>query len=130
MGRLSVVFSFGLFILCFAIVLSCGPKDNVSNGEKTTLSIGSEDKSLNEKVGFVGKLGVFECDDYIQKFMTCVSQSVPEGSKVMLLAALEQSKIQWKQALNNEIAKTVVPQSCLAAMETAKQTMAQYNCSW
>ncbi|EKD41853.1 MAG: hypothetical protein ACD_73C00488G0001 [uncultured bacterium] len=111
-------------------MLSCGPKDNVSNGEKKTLSSGDEDKSLTEKVSIVGKLGVFECDDYIQKYMTCVSQNVPEETKVMLLTALEQSKIQWKQALNNEIAKPYVSQSCIAALETVKQTMVQYNCAW
>lgn len=130
MNRVLGLYSFWCFILCFGIILSCSPKDNTSHGEKKTLSNGAEDKSLTEKVGILGKLGVFECDDYIQKFMTCVSQNIPEESKIMLLAALEQSKIQWKQALNNEIAKPYVPQSCIAALETAKQTMAQYNCSW
>lgn len=89
-------------------------------------------KPASNEPGYQGvaELKLESCDSYIHKFVTCVSQGVPEETKIMLLAALEQSKSQWAQALSSGMAPDIVSQSCLAALETAKQTLAQYNCSW
>lgn len=111
-------------LLLVVVLTACS---GLMNGNKSTQSSSAEDTS---KPGDLPNLNIASCDDYIQKFIACVSENIPEETKAMLLAALEQSKIQWRQALSSGMAPEVVSQSCLAALETAKQTMAQYSCSW
>ena len=112
-------------VLLLAIVLvSCS---RFTSGTNDGQGVSTEDVT---GPGGAANLTIESCTSYAQKFVACVSEKVPEETKVMLLAALEQSKVQWKQALSSGMAPDVVSQSCLAALETAKQTMAQYSCSW
>lgn len=76
------------------------------------------------------KIGVPECDTYIQKYHACVSTKVPEASRPTLEMSLKQTVAAWKQASTNETAKASLATTCKQMLDTAKQSMASFSCTW
>lgn len=76
------------------------------------------------------KIGVAECDEYIQKYEACIVSRVPEAQRAMLESSLTQSRQAWKQAAAAPQGKTALAQACKQAMEMAKQSTAAYSCAW
>ena len=74
-------------------------------------------------------VGVPECDNYINKYMACVSGKVPEASRAQLQASLDQMRTAWKQAAATDAGKASLAQACTAANDAAKRSMAAFGCT-
>uniref|UniRef100_UPI0021491425 hypothetical protein n=1 Tax=Tahibacter caeni TaxID=1453545 RepID=UPI0021491425 len=74
-------------------------------------------------------IGVPECDNYINKYMACVSGKVPEASRAQLQASLDQMRQAWKQAAATEAGKASLAQACVAANDAAKSSMSAFGCT-
>lgn len=74
-------------------------------------------------------VGVPECDNYISKYLACVSGKVPEASRAQLQASLDQMRQAWKQAAATETGKASLAQACTAANDAAKQSMGAFGCT-
>ena len=70
--------------------------------------------------------GVPECDQYLEKVYTCISDKVPEAQREMMKQGIEQSKAGWA-ALTD---KTALAAQCKTAMDQAKTTYAAMGCSF
>lgn len=77
----------------------------------------------------VDSVGVPECDNYITKYLACVSGKVPEASRAQLQASLDQMRQAWKQAATNEAGKASLAQACTAASDAAKSSMSAFGCT-
>lgn len=74
-------------------------------------------------------IGVPECDNYITKYMACVSGKVPEASRAQLQASLDQMREAWKQAAATDAGKASLAQACTAANDAAKSSMSAFGCT-
>ncbi len=110
-----------LFSLCLALgalMLACGGgASNTSNGGGGTTASGD-------------KIGVAECDEFIQKYEACVNSKVPESARSMVKANLDTMRAAWKRAAATPQGKAGLAQGCKQALENAKTTMGSYGCSW
>jgi hypothetical protein len=76
------------------------------------------------------EFGVPECDDYLAKYQACIDSKVPEAARATVRQAVDQTKAAWKQAASTPQGKAALAMGCKQATETAKTTMAAYNCNW
>lgn len=74
-------------------------------------------------------VGVPECDNYITKYVACVSGKVPEASRAQLQASLDQMRAAWKQAAATPDGKASLAQACTAANDAAKSSMQAFGCT-
>ncbi|TDR42426.1 hypothetical protein DFR29_1089 [Tahibacter aquaticus] len=74
-------------------------------------------------------VGVPECDNYITKYVACVSGKVPEASRAQLQASLDQMRAAWKQAAATTDGKASLAQACAAASDAAKTSMQAFGCT-
>lgn len=108
-----------LFSLCLgmgALMLACGGGDSTNGGSGTTAS--------------GDKIGVAECDDYIQKVETCLSGKVPEAQRATYKSTLDTMRTTWKKAAETPQGKAALAQGCKAALDQAKTSMSTFGCSW
>lgn len=75
-------------------------------------------------------IGIPDCDHYMEKYDNCLSSKVPENTRATLNAPFEQMKAQWQAQSKDPTARESLAQSCRTALDTAKQSMAAYNCEW
>jgi hypothetical protein len=74
--------------------------------------------------------GVKECDDYFAGYTECVSTKVPAPVRAAMVAALDQSKAQWKAAAATPEGRAGLAEACLRAKEAARASMQAYGCRW
>ena len=108
-----------LFSLCLAIgalMLACGGGGDSTNTGGTTAS--------------GDKVGVAECDEFIQKYEACVNSKVPESARSMVKANLDTMRAAWKRAAETPQGKAGLAAGCKQALEQAKASMGSFGCSW
>ena len=74
--------------------------------------------------------GVRECDEYLKKYTECVTTKVPEQVRGAMLAAIEESKSQWKVAALTPEGRDGLAQSCRQALQAAQASLQAYGCTW
>ena len=114
---------FSLFSLCLvlcALMLACGGASNTSNASNTA---GGTTASGD-------KIGVAECDDYIQKVETCLASKVPEAQRATYKSTLDTMRTSWKKAAETPQGKAALAQGCKMALDQAKTSMSSFGCSW
>lgn len=111
---------FSLCLVAGALMLACGGGDSAntaSTNSGTTTASGD-------------KVGVPECDEYIQKYEACVNSKVPESMRATVKGSLDTARKMWKDAAATPQGKAGLATACKQALETAKTSMGSYGCSW
>jgi hypothetical protein len=75
------------------------------------------------------KIGVAECDEYIEKYSKCIADKVPEAARAQMKDAMDLSAKQWKEAAVGP-AKDGLSTACKAALDAAKQATSTLGCVW
>jgi len=78
----------------------------------------------------IADFGVKECDEYLKKYTECVSTRVPEQVRAAMVAAIDESKSQWKVAALTAEGRAGLAQSCTQALQAAKASLQAYGCDW
>ena len=73
-------------------------------------------------------VGVPECDEYLAKFHTCVSQQVPEPQRAAMEQALRSTCDSLRRMALTSAGRPGLSQSCRTALAAARQSMAPYGC--
>ena len=115
-----LAFLFSLCLLMGVLLLACGGGAGTTNGGTTN---GGTTASGD-------KVGVAECDEFIQKYEACVNSKVPETARSMVKANLDTMRTAWKKAAETPQGKAGLATGCKQALEQAKTTMGSYGCSW
>lgn len=118
--------TFSLFCVCLllgALMLACGGGAN-DNAANTGTTNGAGTTASGDKIG------VAECDDFIQKYEACVNSKVPESARSMVKANLDSMRTAWKKAAETPQGKAGLAVGCKQALDNAKTTMGSYGCSW
>lgn len=77
-----------------------------------------------------GKVGVAECDEYVDKYQKCISGKVPEAAQAALKSSFDTAIMEWQKAAATPEGKTSLAMACKAALDAAKQSMGAYGCEW
>jgi len=120
-----------LLALCLAAglaLLACsgGASDNTTNS-----AAGNSNKAAtsNTSTASGDKVGVPECDEYIAKVEACLAK-VPAAGQPAVKSSLDTMRKSWRDAAATPQGKAGLAQACKQALETAKTSMASYQCSW
>ncbi|HOU90314.1 MAG TPA: hypothetical protein PLU22_04670 [Polyangiaceae bacterium] len=99
---------------------------------KNPLGGGKEEKAEASSAGGGDKIGVPECDEYIEKYEKCLTTStkIPDAAKQSMKGSFDQMRTSWKQAAATPAGKAGLGMGCKQAMESTKQAMAAYGCEW
>ncbi|HMR78190.1 MAG TPA: hypothetical protein PKD61_23930 [Polyangiaceae bacterium] len=74
--------------------------------------------------------GVPECDDYLAKYSKCVEDKVPAVAKPGIQQSIDKMRETYRTTAQTPAAKAGLAQGCTQALETTKQAMASYGCTW
>ncbi|MBC8070342.1 MAG: hypothetical protein IAG13_18560, partial [Deltaproteobacteria bacterium] len=75
------------------------------------------------------KIGIAECDEYIEKYTKCIQDKVPEAARAQMKDAMDMSAKAWKDAASGP-AKDGLATACKAALDAAKAATASMGCEW
>ena len=110
--------------------------DNKSTDNKSTDNKATENKAAdNTKTGGKetasgDKIGVAECDEYIEKYEMCITEKVPEAQRAMLKTSFEAQRKSFKDAAATPQGKAGLAQGCKQALEAAKASTSAWGCKW
>lgn len=114
---------FSLFAVCVLLgllMLACGGgSDNAGKANSASGTTASGEK-----------IGVAECDDYIQKVETCLAGKVPEAQRATYKSTLDTMRTSWRKAAETPQGKAALAQGCKMALDQAKTSMSSFGCSW
>lgn len=109
-----------MFALLFVVAVgaACGKKQEGSapSGGGATAPAGDN------------KVGVAECDTYIEKLTKCLDSKVPEAAKGPMKSSFDQAVKGWKDLAATPAGKTGLATACKMALDQSKQTMAGFGC--
>jgi hypothetical protein len=77
-----------------------------------------------------GEIGVPECDDYLQKWESCITTKITGEAKEQVKVALDATREGWKRTAAIPEGKTGLAAACREAAELAKMQVSAYGCSW
>lgn len=127
-------------ISCALLSAACGgssgsnnaPATNAANanaGKAATNTAAPASTAQTSDAATTGdKIGVPECDDYIAKYETCVSDKVPAAARAQYESSLAQMRNSWRDLAANPQTRSGLAQACKAATESARQSMKPMGC--
>lgn len=77
-----------------------------------------------------GEIGVAACDEYLNKWETCLATKVTGDAREQVKVALDASRDAWKRAAATPEGKVGLTAGCEQAAELAKMQVAAYGCTW
>lgn len=127
---------------CIAASIGCSTSAKPGSTTETNKSNTSVEKTTAEKpdknptspndikTSTGDKIGVPECDNYIEKYEVCISGKVPEAARAQMKTSFEMTRKSWKDLAANPQTKASLASACKQATEMAKQSMSAYACEW
>ena len=76
------------------------------------------------------KIGIADCDDFLDKYEACVSDKVPAAARAQYEASLKQWRDSWRQMAANPQTKASLAQACKTAAEQTKASMSSFGCTF
>lgn len=76
--------------------------------------------------------GVPECDEYLVKYLACVSSSgqFPPSTRQMVERSLLQAAHTWRQSASSPSGRKSLAAACKTALAAAKRSMVAWGCAW
>jgi len=74
--------------------------------------------------------GIAACDDFLQKYDTCVTSKLPEAQRATYKAQLDQTRKAWLDMAKNPSAKSTMEQSCKQTSDAMKASLQSFGCSF
>ena len=109
-----------------AVVTNTKPANTVSSNTVP----GNTTKT--ETVATGDKIGVPECDEYVEKYEICLTSIADKYPQVApnLKTAFEAQRKGFKDAASTPQGKTALAGQCKQFIESAKQSTSAYACKW
>ncbi len=86
--------------------------------------------SAHANVGAVDPIGVPECDDYVQKYESCLTDKMPAQDQQIYRVRLDSQRRVWQQMTADPTSRDTLVQQCKDASATAAQEFAKYGCGF
>ncbi len=104
------------------------PADNSKPSDNTKPADNS--KPADKPATTAEKIGVPECDEYIEKYEACIFEKVPAAQQGVFKTSFETQRKAWKDAAATPQGKAALATGCKAALDSAKTSMASFGCKW
>ena len=123
-------------ILTGLLVLACGSSTNRNAATPATASspvaagTPSTTTNRNDNTAAGEKVGIAECDTFINAYETCVSSKVPAAAQANLKAAVATWRTQWKKLADNPQTRGTLAAACKTQRDATIAQMKAYNCTW
>lgn len=132
---------FALCVLLGAAMLACGgAAENTNTANTATTNANTKTAATPAATATTaatpastasgGDIGVAECDDFLKKYEACVTGKVPASAQATFKTSMEQWRTSWKQLAANPQTKATLAAACKSSMDSAKTSLASYNCTW
>lgn len=109
-----------------AVQKKAQPAKQVKADDKTDTKTKGDDK----KVTVAGKIGVTECDAYLEKYTACIEAKAPATSRAMMRKHIEETRQTWMRAAAAPEGKRELLPACKTAYEAAAKAMTSLGCTW
>jgi len=108
---------------------------NKTNSGNTAVVVSNQSANTTTEVAekdvaALGKIGIPECDEYVEKFEACVNTKVPESQRANFMSSFISMRQSWKAIANNPQTKSELAKGCKQSMEASKKTMSSFACTW
>jgi hypothetical protein len=121
-------------ILTGLLVLACGAPTNRNTEAPSTAAspagTPSTTTNRNDNAPVGEKVGIAECDTFINAYETCVSSKVPAAAQANLKAAVTTWRTQWKKLADNPQTRGTLAAACKTQRDATITQMKAYNCTW
>ena len=137
--RIKLISLFALCVMLGLVLLACGgaadnantAATNSATGNANTKAAATPAANTSTTTASTGeKIGVAECDDFIAKYEACVTGKVPAAQQAAFKSSIEQWRSSWKKLADNPSTKGTLVSVCKSTMDTAKTSLASFNCTW
>ncbi len=132
--RSTVLLAFAL-VTVFSSALGCqsktepaSPAPSVATASKTAPIDSTAPPAAGPVTGAV--IGVAACDEYLNKWETCLATKVTGEAREQVKVALDATRDAWKRAAATPEGKAGLAAACEQAAELAKMQVTAYGCSW
>jgi hypothetical protein len=128
-----------LCVSCTLVLIACGGTTNTNYAPATNAPAGNTNAGkaatntatpASTTAATGDKIGVPECDDYLDKYETCVSSKVPEAARAQYQSTLAQTRKSWRDLAANPQTKASLAAACKTATESARQSMKTLGCEF
>jgi hypothetical protein len=133
---MSKFFLFMVCILTALLVLACGAPTNRNTEAPSTATspapagTPSTTTNRNDNAPVGDKVGIAECDNFINAYETCVSSKVPAAAQANLKASVATWRTQWKKLADNPQTRGTLAAACKTQRDATITQMKAYNCTW
>jgi hypothetical protein len=134
------MFKFFLLMVCILtglLVLACSSPTNrnaaAPAGTNSAAPAGSPATTTNRNNNSAPageRVGIAECDNFINAYETCVSSKVPEAARASLKASITTWRTEWKKLADNPQTRGTLAAACTRQREQTITAMKAYNCTW
>ena len=126
-----------LLVSCLVIgllVLACSKQDTNRADTNRSAATNSAAPAAASPVATVNtsaeKVGVPECDNFIDAYQACVTTKVPEQARAQFNSTLKTWRTEWKKLAANPQTKPGLVQACKTQLAAARTQMKAYNCTF
>ena len=123
-------FSILLCILCAIVLVGCSKSETNTNTASTANANKATTAPAAPATASADKIGVPECDEYLNNYDACITGKVPEIARAQYKSAIEQTRSSWRKLAENPQTKSTLAAACKAAADQARTAMKSYNCTF
>jgi hypothetical protein len=106
------------------------PATTTTSTPATTTATPATTTTTTTTAGTGDKIGVPECDDFIEKYEACITGKVPEAARAQFNSTLKQWRDSWRQAASTPQGKAGLAQGCKMSAEQARASMKSFGCTF
>jgi ABC-type Zn uptake system ZnuABC Zn-binding protein ZnuA len=128
---MSKSFMLMLCLLTSLLILGCSTSESTNQATNTATATLSPAASPAATIAASGdKIGITECDSFIDSYEACVRDKVPEMARAQFNSTLAQWRKSWREQAANPQNRAVLVSACKQQLEAARQSMKAYNCTF
>lgn len=134
--------SITLCVACALALAACGESTTTNNSNAgntnanraastttTTSTAPNSNAAADAATKATGeKIGIAECDDFLEKYEACVSGKVPEAMRAQYKTTMEQWRNSWRGIAANPQTRATLTQVCKTSIEQARASLKSYGC--
>lgn len=138
--QLERYFSIFVMLFCVAVFVGCASSSSQPNGQTNGQISASANAQSNAQSGIKApprvavksgdKIGVAECDQYLEKYEACAKNKVPEPGRGAMLSSIEQLRTSWITIAVNPETRENLAKDCKQTLEETKKNLSAYACAW
>lgn len=118
-----------LCLLTSLLLFGCASEPATNSGTSNTATTPAASPAATVTASG-DKIGVTECDAFIEAYEACVRDKVPAVARAQFNSSVAQWRKSWRDLAANPQTRASLAQACKTQIEAARQSMKPYNCTF